>query len=190
MCSRNARCVATCNSDVIVESSSGGLTWSTTQLQMIARGVYCDIEDFCVVAGNDGIIMASEVISTWRSVGALSHGGSISVDAYNPDLTKTTMAGPWKSSSDSSNIGMILSSNGTYWYKYDSVYVENFDFLVSNWDNNHWIGANRTGTFKRSVDISPSCNWDIELESPSSTIILDVNVIFDDFVATGYGTDK
>lgn len=188
MCSRNARCIATSYSKFIIESSSGGLTWTTTSLNMTPRGVYCDIEDFCVLVGNNGAIMASDVIQSWWSVGAVHLGGCVGLDAYNPDIKTTTLSGPWKSITDSN--GIVVSTNGTFWNTYSSGSVQDIDFLVANWNNYHWISVDRTGNFMRSVDPEPSCNWEIELSSPSSTVMLYVIAVFDDFVGTGYVVDK
>ena len=189
-CSDNARCIATCNEKYVVESNSGGLTWSISYIDnnsTVLRGAYCDAEDFCIITGDHGVVFASTIINNWYNVGSNHHGGSDAVAVFNADTSETLMGAPWKSS-DSAN-GLVVSSDGITWQEFENGTIRYVDFLVSN-SFNHWVGANRTGSFYYSPNFVIGCNWKLVQTSPSSTNLQDLETTGNEFVATGYITDS
>jgi len=145
MCSGYARCVGTCNSEIFMESNSGGLTWSESTVNNVTiHGVYCDAEDFCIIAGNQGSIYASEIISNWWNVGVQHSGGCQDLDVFNSNTRDSLIVSTYQSFSGKR--GFSVSSNVMDWEVFVGPNIPYFDFLRVN-SENRWVGADRSGTF-------------------------------------------
>jgi len=183
MCSGVQRCVATADSNFIIESNSGGLTWQVTSTKGIFLASYCDSDDFCVSVGRRGAIIVSPEFSIWMESGALQRGGLNSFTVYNYNTEASLSAAPWIIEDGTEMI--IASNDARYWKGVLGDSISNFDYVAVN-DELLWCAALTNGTIFTSKSIFNGCNWEFKLDSPSSTYLNHLIAIESEFKATGY----